>query len=85
MKKTLTATAALAALLVASPATAGSVTSRTVVKGPVRCHTTMCVQYKHVTIYTHGELPATLTLRRTAPTESRTPTSVRAWTNWKVL
>lgn len=85
MKKILTATAALAALLVASPATAGPATSRTVVKDPVRCHTTMCVQYKHITLYTHGAAPVTLTARRTAPTESRTPTSVRAWTNWKML
>jgi hypothetical protein len=52
---------------------------------PASCNGQRCTQLRTVTYYAHGQDTLVVTKRRTAPAESRTPTSVIPWRPWRVV
>jgi hypothetical protein len=51
---------------------------------PVSCDGQRCVQLRTITYYSHGQPTIVVHKRRTAPAESRTPTTVHPWRPWRV-
>jgi hypothetical protein len=73
-----------AVLLVTGQAHATTV-ERVVATQPASCNGQRCVQLRTITLYAHGQDTLTITKRRTAPAEARTPTSVIPWRSGHVI